>query len=78
MQAVVELALEGPLKLRVVEIARVQFELVGVDLQTRVLEADDDLNAVTLLARVKDEQGMFVETELFEDAFQAGVGHRRI
>ncbi len=78
MQAVVELALEGPLELRVVEVAGVQFEVVGVDLQAGVFESDDDLDAVTLRARVKGQQRMFVEAELFEDAFEAGARHPMI
>src|SRR5579864_4086565 len=44
VQRVVELALEGPFKLRVVEVAGMQVEVVSVDGNGFVFELDDDLN----------------------------------
>ncbi|MGB9206173.1 MAG: hypothetical protein WCB94_19605, partial [Terriglobales bacterium] len=44
VQAIEELALEGPLELRVVEIAGMQFEAVGVDRRLGEAWADDDLH----------------------------------
>ena len=73
VERVVKLALEAPLKLRVVEIARVEIEVVDVHGDGLVFEADDDLDAVALGARGKVQQRMFVETKLGEDAIEAGV-----
>jgi len=61
MQAVVELTLEGPLELRMIEVARVQIKIVSVYRNVRILELDDDLNAITLGPRMESQQRMFVE-----------------
>ncbi len=66
MQAIEELALEGPFKLRMVQIAWVKFEIVGVDRHRRVLEADDHLYGITLGTGGEIQQGMFVEAKLFK------------
>ena len=74
MQAIVKLALETPLELRMVQIAGMEFEIVSVHGNGRILERDDDLDALAFGARVEIEQRVFVETELCEDAFEAGLG----
>src|SRR5580700_8458129 len=40
----------------------------------RILELDDDLHTVSLLARGEVQQRMLVKTQLREHAFQAGIG----
>lgn len=59
------MALEGPLELRVVQISRMQIEVIGVDRDRRILELDDQLNPVTLGSRRKVEQRMVIEPQLF-------------
>src|SRR5438270_5461376 len=53
VQSVVELALEAPFELRVVEIAGVQVEIVGVDRDVFVFECNDDFDAVAFGTRRK-------------------------
>jgi hypothetical protein len=77
VQCVEELALEAPFELRVVEVARVQVEIVGVDWNRFVFELDDDLDAFAFGAGGKAQQWMLVEEELSEDAVEAGVGGLR-
>jgi hypothetical protein len=81
VQAIVELALEAPFKLRAVQIARVQIEVIGVYWDTWILELDNQFNAIALGASIEIEQWMLVEAELSENAFQAWVvtfGHKCI
>lgn len=74
MKAIVELALEGPLKLRVIEIAGMQFEVVRVNRYLRVLEIDDYFYAVAIGPRIESQQRMLIEAKLLKNALQAGVG----
>ena len=74
MQAVVELALEGPFELGMVQIARMKLEIIGVYRNRRILELDDDFDAVSLCSRIEIEQGMLIKTKLGEDAIEASVG----
>ena len=60
--------LKGPLELRIIEIAWMQFEVVGVNPGLGELGTDDDFNPVTLRTRVKRKQGMIVETQLLQHA----------
>jgi hypothetical protein len=71
VQRIEELALKAPLELRIVEIARMEFEVVGVNRDVFVLELDDDFNAFTLRARREIQQWMFVEAQLSEDPLEA-------
>lgn len=73
MEAVVELALEGPFELGVIEVARVQVKVVRVHRHRRVLELNDDLYPIALVARSEVEQGMLIQAKLIEDALQAAV-----
>jgi len=73
VERVVKLALEAPLELRVVEIARVEIEVVGVHGDGLVFKVDDDFDAVTLGAGGEVQQGVFVETKLGEDTIEASV-----
>src|SRR5579872_6743086 len=51
MQSVVKLALKTPFELRIVEIPRMQVEVISVDRNALILELDDDLNSVAFRAR---------------------------
>ena len=68
MQAVEELALKGPLELRVVEVARVQFEVVGVDGRIGETGTDDDFDGVSFGAGIELDQRMLVEAKVVMDA----------
>ena len=70
VQAVEELALEGPLKLRIVEIARMQVVVVGVDHGLGKARTQDNLDAVALRPRTERHQRMLIQLELIEDAGQ--------
>src|ERR1017187_3132682 len=78
--AIVELALEGPGKLRMVQIARMHLVVIRMQTQRFVPEVDDDLDAiVAVFPRIKREQRMFVGLELLlhpRHAFIHG-GHLR-
>ncbi len=81
VQAVIELALEAPFKLRIVQVTRVQIEVISVDRDRRILELDDQLNAVALGASGKIEQWMLLKSELGKDAFDPDmrtVDHKKI
>ncbi len=53
VQAVEELALKGPLELRIVEIAGMQIEVVGVHRRIGEAWPDDDLDGLALVARAR-------------------------
>jgi hypothetical protein len=74
MQRIVELALETPLELGMVEIARMQIEGIGMDWDSSILELDDDFDAFAFGAGGEVQQGMFVKLELREDAVETGIG----
>jgi hypothetical protein len=81
VQRVIELPLEAPFELRVVEVAGMKIEIVGVNGDRSVLELDDDFYTFAFGAGGKIQQGVFVETELSEDTVETregGFGHRRI
>ena len=71
MQAIIELPLEAPLELRMVQITRVQIEVIGVHRYTRIPELDDQFDAITFAASIEREQRVLIETELSEYAIQA-------
>jgi hypothetical protein len=74
VQRVVELALEAPFELRVVEVAGMKVEIIRVHRDRSVLELDDDFHAFAFGARGKVQQGMLVKAELGEDAVEARGG----
>jgi hypothetical protein len=45
-------------------------EVVGVHRHGRILELDDQFDAVTLCSSREIEQGMLVQTQLSENSFQ--------
>ena len=64
VQGVVELALEAPLKLRVVEIAWVQIKIVGVHRNAFILELDNNLNPFIFRTCRKNQEWMLVQPKL--------------
>src|SRR5271169_5128902 len=78
VQAVEDLALEGPLKLRVVDIARMQLEVVGMYRRIGESRPEDDFNGLALGAGVELDQWVLVEPELLLDARQTVSGHAKI
>ncbi len=64
VQAVEDLSLEGPLELRVIEIARVQLEVIGVNRWIREARPDDDLDRFAFIARIELDEWMLVEPKL--------------
>src|SRR5580698_378493 len=81
VQAIEKLALEGPFKLGMVEVARVHFEIIGMHGDVGILEFDDDLDRFSLAVCREVEQGMLVEAELGEHTVETSVrrfGHTMI
>src|ERR1017187_4289954 len=78
VQAVEKLALEGPLELRIVEVARVHLEVVGVDRRIGKARANDHFDGFALGAGIELDQRMLVELELVLHARQAIRSHARI
>jgi hypothetical protein len=63
VQAVVELPLECPRELRVLDFTRLQQKSVGVDLNALGLEANFYFDTVFRWARIEEEEGVFVAIE---------------
>src|SRR5215469_851798 len=74
VQRVVELPLKLPLKLRVIEIAGMQFVEIGVHRHGAMRELNADLDPVAFGARIEAEQRVLVEAQLGEHAVEAGIG----
>ncbi len=64
VQAIVELALERPFKLGIVEIARMEFEVVSMDWRIGEPGPDDHFDRFAFDASVKLHKRMLVEAEL--------------
>ena len=75
MQAVKKLALEGPLELRIVEIAGVQLEVVSVNRRLGEAWPNDYFDGFALGASIELDQRMFVKQKLELHARQAIGGH---
>jgi len=74
VQRVVELSLELPFELRMLEVSRVQFERVGVHGSEAVLELNIDFHALALGARRESQQGMVIQLQLPKNALQPRIG----
>ena len=59
VQAIVQLALKCPCKLRMLEIARMHIEIVRMNWNSYIFCIDDELNAIAMRARGEVEQRMF-------------------
>ena len=64
MQAVVELALEGPGELRVLDVAGVELEAVRVHAERALLEFNGNLDSLALDPSAELEQGVLVLGQL--------------
>ena len=80
MQAIIELALERPCELRMIQVAGVKFEVIAVHRKRRILEVDGHFNTVVLVRCAEFEERMFIETKLLKNALQArrGLGHGQL
>ena len=78
VQAIEELALEGPLELRIVEIARVQLEVVSVNRRIGEPWTDDDFDRFALGAGIELDERVLVEAKLLLHAGEAVGGHLAI
>ena len=81
VQGIVELALKAPFKLSIVEVARVHLKIISVHRHGWIFELNNDFHAISLGARRKIQQRMFVKAELIENAIQASIdsfGHNAI
>jgi hypothetical protein len=81
VQGIVELALKAPLKLSIVEIARVHIKIISVHRHGRIFELNNYFHAISLGARGKIQQRMLVKAKLIENAIQASIdsfGHNAI
>lgn len=74
MHAGVKLALKRPLELRMVEVARVQIEIVGVNRHGRIFEIDDDFHRFAFCARVEVQQRVLIKPQLLQNTVEARVG----
>src|SRR5579859_254728 len=70
VERVVKLALEAPLELRIVEVARMQIEIVGMDRDAFILELNDDFDPVILGTGREVQQRVLVQAKLREHALQ--------
>ena len=70
MQAIVKLPLKLPFKLRVVEIARMKFEVIGMHRNGRIFEIYEHFHAVAFRVRGKLQQRVFVKPQLRKNAFE--------
>ena len=75
VQAIEDLPLEGPLELRVIEIAGMQFEVVGVNGRLGKARTDDHLDGVAFGTSVEFNQRMLVEAQLLVHACKAIGSH---
>jgi len=64
VEGVKELALEAPFELRVVEVAGVKIEVVGMHRERWIFELDDDFDALPFGTGREVQQGMLVEKQL--------------
>ena len=74
MQAIVKLPLKFPFELRVVEIPRMKFEVIGMHRNGRIFEIYEHLHAITFRVRSKLQQRVFVKPQLRKNAFEPQVG----
>ena len=73
VQTVVELALEFPLELRMIEVPGMKLEVIGVHWDRRIPEVDDDFYGFALGAGGKMEQWVLVQFQLRQNALKPRV-----
>ena len=74
VHAIVEIALERPGELRVLDIARVQRRVIGVHVQAGLLELDHQLDGAAMLAGGEAQQGVIVAGDFRLDLFERRHG----
>jgi len=67
VEAVIDLALEVPCELRMIQVARVDRQHILMHRHARVLQIDQNLDDAVRLARGKREQRMLVKTEMVKN-----------
>jgi hypothetical protein len=67
VQCVIELALQMPGKLGMIEVARMNREYVGMDWNGGVPQIDENFDNAVILARGKSEQRVLVEPQVIEN-----------
>ena len=77
VQAVVELVLQMPGELRMIEVAGMNRKHVGVNWDGRVFQIDQHFDHAVVFSRGKSEQRMIVEPQVIENFLQ-GVGLARV
>jgi len=73
VQAVIKLSLEPPLKLGMIEVPGMKFEVVGMHRDWRIPEVDDDFNGLALDPRREIEQGVLVKFQLLQHTLKPRV-----
>ena len=73
VQAIVKLTLKAPFELGVVQVARMQVEVVSMHWDGWILKLDDQLNAIALGTRAEIKQGVLVKAQLSQDPFQTWI-----
>lgn len=72
VKTIVELTLEGPLELRMIQIAGMKIEVVGVYGYGRTLEFDDELHPTAFGARGESKHRVLVLRQLRNDTIETG------
>jgi len=78
VQGIVELALEAPFELGVIEISGMEVEVISVNGYAFVFELNDHFDGVGFGTSREGQQGMLIEAQLGLNTFEAGLGHKRI
>jgi len=77
VQAIIELPLEGPFELRMIQVTRMELEVVGMHGDTRILELNDDFHSLAFSLSGKIEQRVLIQPELGKNAIQSGIAYGR-
>ena len=78
MQAIVKLALQVPGELRMIQIAGMDREYVGMHRNRRVLQVDQNFDDAIAIPCRESQQGMVVESQVIEDLGKIRGGHASI
>src|SRR3989441_5995412 len=73
VQRVVELALESPFELWMIEIAGMQFEIISVHRDRRIFELNDDFYPIAFATRRELQQRMFIKPQLSEHPLEPAL-----
>src|SRR5437016_7939034 len=73
VQSVVELTLEGPFKLWMIEVARMQFEIISVHRDRRIFELNNDFYPIAFATRRELQQRMFIKPQLSEHPLEPAL-----